>query len=211
MEDFHRRAVYVQLIDSGDFMLQSVESAFEISLELLLLLIADALKKALRACLFELLTFAKRKLLAIYLVISRTFYFVVNMFERLISSGHTLGPVQFETDVPNSKEQLVVLSSPAPEVVRHSVHFFEILNSFSVSQAYFDVCLMPIMTVPYVMRKHEDAADVVRVVIFWMQFGRSDVNRAVRRVLVFYLVSLRNQIDIVHHDVVNLIILFLFN
>ena len=130
MEDFNRRAVYVQLVDSGDFMLQSVESAFEISLELLLLLIADPLKNALRACLFEFLTFAKRKLLAIYLVISRTFYFVVNMFERLISSGHTLGPVQLETDVPNSKKQLVVLSSPAPEVVRHSVHFFEILNPF---------------------------------------------------------------------------------
>jgi hypothetical protein len=123
-------------------MFQSVESAFEISLELLLLLIADPL------------------------VISRTFYFVVNMFERLISSGHTLGPVQLETDVPNSKKQLVVLSSPAPEVVRHSVHFFEI-----------------------VMRKHEDATDVIRVVIFRMQFGRSDVNRAVSRVLVFYSMS----------------------
>lgn len=67
------------------------------------------------------------------------------------------------------------------------------------------------MTDPYVMGKHEDAADVVRVVIFWMQFGRSDMNRAVSRVLVFYLVSLRNQIDIVHHDVVNLFILLLLN
>ena len=65
------------------------------------------------------------------------------------------------------------------------------------------------MTVPYVMGKHEDAADVVRVVILWMQFGRSDVNRAVRRILVFYLVSLRNQIDIVHHNVVNLFILLI--
>lgn len=61
MEDFNRRAVDVQLIDSGDFMLQSVESAFEISLELLLLLIAYPLKKALRACLFEFLTFAKKE------------------------------------------------------------------------------------------------------------------------------------------------------
>jgi hypothetical protein len=60
VEDFYRRAVDVQLIDSGDFVLQSVESAFEISLELLLLLIADPLKKA---CLFDFLTFAKRKLL----------------------------------------------------------------------------------------------------------------------------------------------------
>ena len=65
------------------------------------------------------------------------------------------------------------------------------------------------MTVPYVMGKHEDAADVVRVVILWMQFGRSDVNRAVRGILVFYLVSLRNQIDIVHHNVVNLFILLI--
>ena len=65
------------------------------------------------------------------------------------------------------------------------------------------------MTVPYVMGKHEDAADVVRVVILWMQFGRSDVNRAVRRILVFYLVSLRNQIHIVHHNVVNLFILLI--
>ena len=140
MEDFYRRAVDVQLIDSGDFVLQSVESAFEISLELLLLLIADPLKKA-RVCLIFSLLQKGNYSLKIYLVISRTFYFVVDMFERLISSGHTLGPVQLEADIPYSKKQLVVLSSPAPEGVRHPVHFFKILNPFWVTQAYFDVCL----------------------------------------------------------------------
>jgi len=157
MEDFNRRAVNVQVINSCDFVLQRVISAFEISLELLLLLIPNPL------------------------VISWTFYFIVNMFERFISSGYTLGPVQDETNVPNSEKKLVILSSPTPEVIRHSVHLFEI-----------------------VMRKHEDATDVVGVVIFWMKFWRSDMNRAVRRVFVFYLMSLRYQVDIVHRDVVNL-------
>ncbi len=125
------------------------------------------------------------------------------MFERLISSGYTLGPVQFETNVPYSKKQLVVFSSPAPEVVRHSVHFFEILNE---SKLIF----LTVLIYSYVMRKHEDATDVVGVVILRMQFWRSDMNRAVFREFVFYLMSLRNQVDIVHRNVVNLYFCYLF-
>ncbi len=59
MEDFNWRAVYVKDIGSRDFVLERVESALEISLELLFLLISDPLKRRITRV-FVSLTFEKK-------------------------------------------------------------------------------------------------------------------------------------------------------
>lgn len=54
------------------------------------------------------------------------------------------------------------------------------------------------------MGEHENATDVVGIVILRVELGRGEMNRPIVGVVVLYFMSLRNQIDIVHHDVVNL-------